>query len=200
MISSSLLYQPLRLRVMLRFMLGRLFEFSRGSHGLFSLGQSPQKESSSGELTVIDSRTNRRYHIPIANNAVKAVDIGRIFIGDEFDYSERVSNGLKVLDPGFSNTAVMTSNVTFVYVSAPHCIDWIVLLRILSISDGMKGEIYYRDHSIDELFGHASFEEAAYLLIWNHLPSREERARFRRSLNARLSPPASVREAISILP
>lgn len=123
MTASSLLYQPLRLGIMLRFILIKLFDFSRGSHELFPPRQSPPKESLSGELTVIDSRTSRRYHIPIANNAVQAVDIGRIFIGNEFDYSERVSNALKVLDPGFSNTAVMTSNVTFMYVSAPHRID-----------------------------------------------------------------------------
>ncbi|MDI1487607.1 MAG: hypothetical protein OHK93_006877 [Ramalina farinacea] len=177
-----------------------LFQFSRGSQSFFSLRQSQSKESSSGQLTVIDSRTSRRYQIPIANNAVQAVDIGRIFIGDEFDYSERVNNALKVLDPGFSNTAVMTSSVTFVYVSAPRCKDWIALLILHSNSDGMKGEIYYRDHSIDDLFGHVSFEEVAHLLIWNHLPSPEERARFRASLNARLSPPASAMKAINILP
>ena len=124
MVASSSLYQPLRLRLVLRLLLGKLFQFSQGSQGVFSLRQSQSKESSSGQLTVIDSRTSRRYQIPIANNAVQAVDIGRIFIGDEFNYSERVNNALKVLDPGFSNTAVMTSSVTFVYVSAPRCIDW----------------------------------------------------------------------------
>lgn len=200
MVAGSSLYQPLRLRLVLRLLLGKLFQFLQGSQGLFSLRQSPSKESSCGQLTVIDSRTSRRYQIPIANNAIQAVDIGRIFIGDEFDYSERVNNALKVLDPGFSNTAVMTSSVTFVYVSAPRCIDWIALLTLHSNSDGMKGEIYYRDHSIDDLFGHVSFEEVAHLLIWNHLPSPEERARFRKSLNARLSPPASVIKAINILP
>lgn len=142
MTASSLLFQPLRLRLGLQFVLGKLFHISRGSHGLLWLRQSPSKEASSGQLTVIDSRTNRKYQIPIINNAVQAADIGRIFIGDEFDYSERVNNALKVLDPGLSNTAVMTSNITFVYVFAPHSIDGIPVLRLHSNSDGMKGEIY----------------------------------------------------------
>lgn len=115
MTALSLVYQPLRLGVVLRFILGKLFNISSGIHGLSSVGQNPP---SNEELTIVDSRTNRQYHIPIANNAVQAVDIGKIFIGNEFDYSGRVSNALKVLDPGLSNTAVMTSNVTFVYVSA----------------------------------------------------------------------------------
>ena len=119
MIASSSLHQPLRLRLVLRLLLGKLFQFTQASHGLFSLRQRQSKESSSGQLTVIDSRTSRRYQIPIANNAVQAVDLSRIFIGDEFDFSESVNNALKVLDPGFSNTAVMTSSITFVYVSAP---------------------------------------------------------------------------------
>lgn len=68
------------------------------------------------------------------------------------------------------------------------------------ISDGIKGEIYYRNHSIDDLFGHHSFEEVAYLLIWGSLPSQEEAAGFRKSLNEGLNPPTSVIEAINVLP
>ncbi|KAL8956700.1 MAG: hypothetical protein Q9193_005851, partial [Seirophora villosa] len=138
------------------------------------------REKTSGRLTVIDSRTGREYLIPIADNSIQAIDVGKIFTGDEFDMSNRMSNGLKVLDPGFSNTAVMKSRVTFI--------------------DGMKGEIHYRGHNIDRLYGEHSFEQVAHLLIWDHLPSPEEGAAFRKALNAGLNPPQSVIDAVNLLP
>lgn len=67
-----------------------------------------------GTLTAIDHRTARQYHIPIAHNAIQAIHIQQICAGDESDVSNKVQNGLRVLDPGYQNTAVMTSRITFV--------------------------------------------------------------------------------------
>ena len=69
---------------------------------------------SSGMLTVIDHRTARQYHMPIAHNAVQAIHLQKICAGHESDISNRVRNGLRVLDPGFQNTAVTISRITFV--------------------------------------------------------------------------------------
>ncbi|KAL8703982.1 MAG: hypothetical protein Q9201_002852 [Fulgogasparrea decipioides] len=110
---------------------------------------------------VIDSRTERRYQLPITDNSIQAIDLGRIFTGDEFDLTNRIGNGLKVLDPG---------------------------------------EIHYRDYNIDQLYGQYPFEEVAYLLIWGNLPSHEEKIGFRKALNAGLSPPETVLNAINVLP
>lgn len=110
MIGASVLAQPLRIRLIL----ARLLKLLRSNVSSLSQLSASRKEKGSGELTVIDSRTDRQYHIPINNNAVQATDIGAIFVGGEYDIAQRMSNGLKILDPGFSNTAVMKSRITFV--------------------------------------------------------------------------------------
>ncbi|KAI4196073.1 MAG: hypothetical protein LQ350_006804 [Teloschistes chrysophthalmus] len=147
---------------------------------LVSSPSGPKASKPTGILTITDSRTNRQYRIPITNNAVNAIDLGVISVEKDAYATLRANSGLKVLDPGFANTAVMTSGVTFI--------------------DGIKGEIYYRGISIDNLFGHSSFEEVAHLLIWGHLPSLEEKHSFRQNLNKGLNPPDSVIQAIDVLP
>lgn len=72
------------------------------------------EQPSSGVLTVIDHRTNRRHRIPIAHNAVQAVHFQAICAGDQSDSFNRFKNGLLLLDPGLQNTAVMKSQITLV--------------------------------------------------------------------------------------
>lgn len=70
--------------------------------------------SSSGTLDVIDQRTGNHYQLDISNNAIHAADIQAVNAGTGYDVSGRMNSGLRVLDPGFQNTAVMKSEITFV--------------------------------------------------------------------------------------
>ena len=74
----------------------------------------------------------------------KGVDISKL----------RSSTGYITLDDGYGNTGSCSSAVTFI--------------------DGEKGILRYRGIPIEELAENASFIEAAFLLIFGHLPSRGE--------------------------
>lgn len=71
----------------------------------------------------------------------------------------RDKTGLITLDPGFANTGACTSSITFI--------------------DGEKGILRYRGIPIEELAEKSNFIETAFLLIFGHLPNKEEDKRFR---------------------
>ncbi len=82
-----------------------------------------------------------------------------IFSGTENEHAIDIANlraqtGLVTLDPAFMNTASTTSAITFL--------------------DGEKGILRYRGIPIEELAEHSSFVETSYLLIYGHLPTRDE--------------------------
>ena len=91
-----------------------------------------------------------------------------------------MEGGLRVLDQGFQNTAVMSSQITYV--------------------DGIEGSIHYRDHSISELVGKKQFEDVTFLLIWGHLPSPEERNKYKKDLAVAMAPSQMVTDAINSFP
>ena len=66
-------------------------------------------------LQVIDSRTGYEYKLPIDHNAVIATDFKSIKspLNSEH-YADQNEQGLRVYDPGFSNTAVSRSSITYV--------------------------------------------------------------------------------------
>lgn len=69
-------------------------------------------------LYVTDSRTSLDYQIPIQRNTVKATDFQAIkgpINGS--DPADQVKNGLRIFDPGFKNTAISESKITFMFVS-----------------------------------------------------------------------------------
>ncbi len=66
----------------------------------------------------------------------------------------RTQSGLVCLDDGFGNTASCKSAITFI--------------------DGDKGILRYRGIPIEELAEQSTFIETAYLLIWGHLPNRDQ--------------------------
>lgn len=68
------------------------------------------------ELAIKDSRTQREYRIPITNNAVRAMDFKAI-TAPRPGPGEETEQGIRILDPGFGNTAPMDSEITLVYVS-----------------------------------------------------------------------------------
>src|SRR5499425_95019 len=102
-----------------------------------------------GVLHVTDSRTGRAYDLPIADGAIRAVDLRQIKASDD-DF------GLLSYDPGFMNTANCRSAITYI--------------------DGEKGILRYRGYPIEELAGRVSFLDVASLLIHGELPGKQESA------------------------
>ncbi len=72
------------------------------------------------------------------------------------------STGMVTLDPGFTNTASTTSQITYI--------------------DGAAGILRYRGYPIAELARSSSFIEVAYLLINGELPDADTFERFRRRI------------------
>ena len=85
--------------------------------------------------------------------------------------SLRARTGLITLDPGFSNTGVGQSSITYV--------------------DGENGVLRYRGIPIEQLARHSNFVETSFLLIYGHLPTKEELDRF----SARVTANAGLHES-----
>jgi citrate synthase len=68
------------------------------------------------------------------------------------------STGMVSLDPGFVNTALCTSAITYI--------------------DGEAGVLRYRGYPIDVLAEHSTFLETSYLLIYGNLPTSGELENF----------------------
>lgn len=66
--------------------------------------------------------------------------------------------------------------------------------------DGVRGIIRYRQYPIDYLFDHHDFEDVAQLLIWGHLPLKDEKAEFRAALAESMKPPLAVMNVIKGFP
>ena len=70
----------------------------------------------SAVLHIIDDRTGDYYSIPITHNAINASDFKRIRSPENVEYPpDQNEQGLRIFDPGFSNTTVSESAVTFMY-------------------------------------------------------------------------------------
>ncbi|KIH91039.1 citrate synthase [Sporothrix brasiliensis 5110] len=104
-------------------------------------------------LTVVDNRTNQVYEIPIKNNTVLATDIKKVRApaqpGDREE--DETPQGLRVLDPGYMNTAVVQSRITFI--------------------NGQEGVLRYRGYPIEQVVARSNFLETAFLLIYGELPT-----------------------------
>ena len=101
----------------------------------------------SDTLTVTDNRTGKSYTLPIANGAVRAIDLRQIRTGpDDF--------GLLSYDPAFTNTASTISRITEI--------------------DGDRGILRYRGYPIEQLAERSTYMEVAYLLLHGELPTRAE--------------------------
>jgi citrate synthase len=70
-----------------------------------------------GTLTVRDNRTGSKYKIPIIHNAVPAAAFRQICV-DRKDKTPRqqYEDGPRVVDPGYRNTAVKLSAITYMCV------------------------------------------------------------------------------------
>lgn len=106
------------LSLMSNFLLGLttgLTSFIKNAATIRRIPPKTPDSKSEEKLIIIDSRTSRRYDIPITHNSVQAIDFKSISIlGLGSDPRARSTNGLKILDPGFQNTAVTQSQITYV--------------------------------------------------------------------------------------
>jgi citrate synthase len=96
----------------------------------------------------------REYELPVVTGSEgeKGIDISQL----------RSRTGAITLDSGYGNTGACESDITFI--------------------DGEAGILRYRGYPIEEIAGNAQFTEICYLLIYGHLPSRDELAQFRARL------------------
>jgi citrate synthase len=98
-------------------------------------------------LTITDNRTGQAYELPIANGAIRAMDLRQIRTGPE-DF------GLLSYDPAFTNTASTISRITEI--------------------DGDRGILRYRGYPIEELAERSTYLEVAYLVLHGELPALAE--------------------------
>jgi citrate synthase len=98
-------------------------------------------------ITITDNRTGKIYELPIANGAIKAMDLRQIKAGaDDF--------GLMAYDPAFMNTASTKSSITYL--------------------DGDKGVLRYRGYPIEQLAEKSTYLETAYLIFHGELPNEAQ--------------------------
>lgn len=68
-------------------------------------------------LHVIDSRTGQYHAVKIHHNAINATDLKAIKAPKDLEHPEyQNEQGIRVYDPGFSNTVVSESKVTYMQV------------------------------------------------------------------------------------
>ena len=65
--------------------------------------------------------------------------------------------------------------------------------------DGERGRLEYRGYDVDELAEHATFEEAAWLLLHGELPTRPQLSKFSDELGAARTLPTSVLNLLDIM-
>lgn len=90
-----------------------------------------------------------------------------IIVGSEGELAVDISNlradtGIITLDPGYANTGSTKSDITFI--------------------DGDKGILRYRGIPIEELAAKSTFLEVSYLLIEGKLPTADELANYKESI------------------
>jgi citrate synthase len=112
----------------------------------------PQTPPGGSSLEIKDTRTNKTQTIPVAERAIRAVDLKK-FKTDAPD-----DPGLMSYDPAFLNTASCKSGITFI--------------------DGDRGILRYRGYPIEQLAENASFLEVAWLLRHGELPTQSEYDQF----------------------
>ena len=92
--------------------------------------------------------------LPVSTGAMdeKAIDISKL----------RDQTGLITMDPGYKNTGVCESEITFL--------------------DGEEGKLLYRGYPIEQLAEKSSFVEVIYLLLKGELPTQQELDQFEKDI------------------
>ncbi|KAL7619421.1 hypothetical protein AAE478_009960 [Parahypoxylon ruwenzoriense] len=107
-------------------------------------------------LHIIDSRTGQYHAVQIRRNTIDANDLKTLKAPKDPEHPEyQNEQGIRVYDPGFSNTVVSESKITYMQVNL---------------------------HSF--LTRKKSFADLSYLLIWGDWPSSEDARRYQERLNS----------------
>ncbi|KAH9809965.1 citrate synthase-like protein [Melampsora americana] len=122
------------------------------------MGQPMQSNQS---ITIIDHRTGKSIEVPIENNSIPATALKRLSIKLNSNSSiqsnrpeDELEAGLRVFDPGFMNTAVIKSQITYI--------------------NGTAGELRYRGYPIEQLAEKSTYLEVSYLLLYGQLPTQDQ--------------------------
>ncbi|KAM0752246.1 hypothetical protein T439DRAFT_324313 [Meredithblackwellia eburnea MCA 4105] len=128
------------------------------------MGKPIPADASKESLTVTDNRTGKTYVVPIEHNSIKATAFKDMKAkpGPGQRAEDEIENGLRVYDPGYQNTAVISSTITFI--------------------DGEKGILRYRGYPIEQLAEKSTFLESAYLLLYGELPTKRQFHLFEREV------------------
>ncbi len=110
-------------------------------------GKEKDKAATGDQLTIVDSRNEKQYQVPIENDTIPAMTLRQIKVKDD-DF------GMMSYDPAYKNTASTKSTITFI--------------------DGERGILEYRGYPIAELAENSTFLEVAYLVIFGELPTQEQ--------------------------
>ncbi|HWL40369.1 MAG TPA: citrate/2-methylcitrate synthase, partial [Gemmatimonadaceae bacterium] len=110
-----------------------------------------------GNLEITDTRTSKKYTVPVAEGAIRATDLKKLKTDDPDD------TGLMSYDPAFLNTAACRSAITYI--------------------DGDKGILRYRGYPIEQLAESSTFLEVAWLLRHGELPDQKEYDKFVHDIN-----------------
>src|SRR5262245_42648739 len=70
----------------------------------------------------------------------------------------------------------------------------------LGYVDGAAGELNYYGYMSEEVCKNSTFEEVAFLLLFGHLPRRDELEAFQRKLRSSGTLPAQVKHVMQELP
>lgn len=127
-----------------------------------------------GTLTVTDSRTGKKYELPISEHGtLRGTDLKQITAGGD-------GVGLRVYDNGYVNTTACRSYVSYI--------------------DGDAGILRYRGYPIEQLAERSSFLETSYLVLYGHLPGAAQLSRWEEAVMRHSALPVAVEDVLSALP
>ncbi|GAA5885166.1 hypothetical protein JCM6882_007257 [Rhodosporidiobolus microsporus] len=117
----------------------------------------PLPATRDNSLTITDHRTGKTVTVPIERNSIpatvfKKLNKDKVGAGDTAE--DEVEGGIRIYDPGFMNTAVIQSRITFI--------------------DGERGILRHRGYPIEQLAEQSNFLETAYLLLYGDLPTKSQ--------------------------
>jgi citrate synthase len=101
-------------------------------------------------------------------------------------FAQRRTEGVTRLTPDAPEGPTVHRGLTGVYVDDTR----------ISHINGAAGQLAYRGYPIEDLVEHATFEETAFLLLFDDLPTGQELEAFRKELKASRAIPPPVREVL----
>lgn len=110
----------------------------------------PHDPTTNRTFTLTNDETGESYKLPVYDASIgpSVIDIQKLY----------AETGHFTFDPSFTSTGSCQSSLTYI--------------------DGEKGILRHRGYSIEELAEKSTFTEVCFLLLYGHLPTREEKDEF----------------------